>query len=78
MSVSIRVKVMGGTDIKTAYLDCGKVSASLGGISVETDFNGVEMFYYHQSLDKWKDEYRKGVFGPSKEGAQSETGIHNL
>ena len=67
MSASIRIKVMGGTDIDTAYLDCGKVSASLRGISVETAFNGVEMFYHHQTLDEWKDEYRKRVYGLSKE-----------
>ena len=68
MSVSIRVKVMGGTDIETAYFDCEKVSASLGGISVETSFNGVEMFYCHQPLSKWKDEYRERVYGLSEEG----------
>lgn len=68
MSASIRVKVMGGTDIETAYFDCEKVSASLGGISVETSFNGVEIFYHHQTLDEWKDEYKKRVYGLSKEG----------
>ena len=68
MSVSIRVNVMGGTDIEMAYFDCEKLSASLGGISVETSFNTVEMFYHHQSLGEWVDEYKKRVFGLSKEG----------
>lgn len=71
MSASIRIKVMGGTDIETAYSDCEKVSASLGGISVETAFNGVEMFYHGQPLGEWKDEYKKAVYGPSKEGGAS-------
>ena len=63
MSASIRIKIMGGTDIEAAYSDCEKVSASLGGISVETSFNGVEMFYYCQPLGVWKDEYKKAVYG---------------
>lgn len=67
MSASIRIKVMGGTDIETAYFDCEKVSASLGGISVETSFNGVEMFYYCQTLGEWKDEYKKAIYGLSNE-----------
>ena len=70
MSAAIRIKIMGGTDIETAYNDCEKVSISLGGISVETAFNGVEMFYYRQTLVKWKDEYKKRIFGPSNEGRQ--------
>ena len=68
MSASIRIKVMGGTDIEAAYFDCEKVSASLGGISVETTFNGVEMFYHCQPLGEWKDEYKKAVYGLSQEG----------
>lgn len=67
MSASIRIKVMGGTDIETVYFDCEKVSASLGGISVETSFNGVEMFYYCQTLGEWKDEYKKAIYGLSNE-----------
>ena len=67
MSASIRIKVMGGTDIEEAYFDCYRVSASLSGISVETAFNGVEMFFHHQSLAEWKDEYEKSVYGLSNE-----------
>lgn len=58
---------MGGTNIETAYFDCEKVSASLSGISVETAFNGVEMFFHHQPLTEWKDEYKKAVYGLSNE-----------
>lgn len=67
MSACVRIKIIGGTHIETAYSDCENVSASLGGISVETAFNGVEMFYHHQTLDEWKDEYKKRVYGLSKE-----------
>lgn len=68
MSASIRIKIMGGTDIKDAYYDCEEVSIALCGISVETDFNGVEMHYYHQSINEWKDEYYKEMFGRAKKG----------
>lgn len=67
MSASIRIKIMGGTDIKTAYHDCEKVSISLGGISVETSFNGVEMFYCRQTQVEWEDEYKKRIYGLSLE-----------
>lgn len=68
MSASIRIKIIGGTDIKDAYYDCEDVSIRLGGISVETVFNGVSMLYYHQSLKKWKDEYDKEIHGKAKKG----------
>lgn len=68
MSASIRINIMGGTNIETAYSDCEKVSDSLGGIAVETAFNGVEMFFHHQPLAEWKDEYEKAIYGLSKEG----------
>lgn len=68
MSAAIRIKIMGGTDIEEAYHDCEKVSISLGGISVETSFNGVEMFYCRQPLGEWKDEYKKRIYGLSNEG----------
>lgn len=67
MSASIRIKIMGGTDIKDAYYDCAVVSARLGEIAVETSFNGVEMFYHRQPLIEWHDEYRKRIYGPTKE-----------
>ena len=59
MSASIRIKIIGGTHIETAYYDCERVSIALGGISVETNFNGVDMFYCHQSIKDWENEYRK-------------------
>lgn len=66
MSAAIRIKIMGGTDIKTAYYDCEKVSISLGGISVKTSFNGVEMFYCRQqTLSEWEGEYKKMIYGLS-------------
>ncbi len=68
MSAAIRIKIMGGTDIEEAYHDCEKVSISLGSISVETSFNGVEMFYCRQPLGEWKDEYKKRIYGLSNEG----------
>jgi len=68
VSASIRIKIMGGTNIKDAYYDCEDVSIRLGGISVETSFNGVEMFYYHQPLKDWEDEYHKEIHGKSKKG----------
>lgn len=67
MSAAIRIKIMGSTDIWTAYYDCEKVSISLGGIYVKTSFNGVEMFYYRQTLSEWEDEYKKGIYGLSLE-----------
>lgn len=67
MSASIRIKIIGGTDITDAYYDCEKVSVVLGGMSVETVFNGVSMFYYHQPLKEWEDEYRE-KFGKAKKG----------
>ena len=67
MSAAIRIKIMGGTNIVEAYHDCKKVSSLIGGISVETSFNGVEMFYHHQKLSEWEDEYNKGIYGLSNE-----------
>ena len=69
MSATIRIKIMGGTDIEEAYHDCEKVSISLGGISVETSFNGVEMFYCRQPLCEWEDEYKGRIYGLSNEGS---------
>lgn len=66
MSASIRIKIMGGTDIGNAYYDCAAVSERLGGISVETSFNGVNMFYHNQPLRKWYDEYKSRLFGIAK------------
>lgn len=67
MSASIRIKIMPGTDIADAYNDCARVSLKLGGaISVETDFNGVKMFYHHQSLKEWEEEYYKETYGMAK------------
>lgn len=70
MSASIRIKIIVGTDIVDAYDDCAYVSFQLGGMSVETDFNGVRMFYHHQSLEDWKEEYYKETYGKSKGGAE--------
>lgn len=67
MSAAIRIKIMGGTDIKTAYYDREKVSVSLGGISVKTSFNGVGMFYCRQTLSEWEGEYKKRIYGLSLE-----------
>ena len=67
MSATIRIKIIGGTDIAEAYIDCEKASSLLGGISVETSFNGVEMFYHGQTLGEWEDEYKKGIYGQSNE-----------
>ncbi len=63
MSASIRIKIMGGTNIVDAYFDCAIVSERLGGISVETNFNGVEMFYHNQPLTEWEDEYHTRIHG---------------
>ncbi len=68
MSASIRIKIFGGTDIMDAYYDCEKVSNALGGMSVETVFNGVIMLYYHQPIKEWEDEYYKEKFGKAQEG----------
>ena len=70
MSASIRIKIFAGSDIDDAYDDCADISFRLGGISVMTDFNGVEMFYHHQSLKDWEEEYYKETYGKSK-GDQS-------
>lgn len=42
MSASIRIKILGGTNILDAYSDCQIISLALGGVAVETTFNGVE------------------------------------
>jgi hypothetical protein len=68
VSASIRIKIIGGTDIDDAYYDCESVSIALGGMSVETVFNGVNMFYYHQPVKVWEDEYCKEKFGKAKKG----------
>ena len=70
MSASIRIKIIAGTDIVDAYDDCADVSFRLGGISVETEFNGVEMFYHHQSLKDWEEDLYKETYGKSKGGAR--------
>ena len=66
MSASIKINIIVGTDISDAYDDCANVSSHLGGISVETDFNGIRMFYCHQSLEGWKKAYYKEIYGKSK------------
>lgn len=68
MSALIRIKITGGTDITDAYYDCENVSIALGGMSVETVFNGVRMLYYHQPVKVWEDEYHKEKFGKAKKG----------
>ena len=65
MSASIRIKIVGGTRIDEAYYDCENVSVHLGGISVETDFNGISMLYHHQPIKEWKDEYTSRLSGSS-------------
>ena len=67
MIAAIKIKIMGGTDIAAAYYDCNDVSIRLGGVSVETSFNGVNMFYHHQSLIEWESEYNKGIYRLSNE-----------
>jgi hypothetical protein len=69
VSASIRIKIIAGTDIVDAYDDCAAVSSRLGGMSVETDFNGVEMVYHHQSLKDWKEGFHQEIYGKSKGGA---------
>lgn len=67
MSACVRIKILGGTDIETAYSDCARMSFALGGMSVETTFNGVEMFYYNGLTRKeWCDTYHKRI-GRGKE-----------
>ena len=61
MSACIRIKTLGGTDIEQAYSDCQQVSFALGGISVETNFNGIKMFYHTQSRKEWCDEYHRRI-----------------
>ena len=68
MSASIRIKIIAGTDIVDAYFDCEKVSTALGGMSVETVFNGVNMLYHNQPVKVWEDEYCKEFFGKAKKG----------
>lgn len=68
MSASIKIKIIGGTDVRDAYYDCAKVSSALGVMSVETVFNGVIMVYHHQPVDVWEVEYRKEFFGKAKKG----------
>ena len=68
MSASIRIKITGGTDIKNAYYDCESVSIAIGGMSVETVFNGVRMLYYRQPVEVWEEEYYKEKFGKAKKG----------
>lgn len=72
MSASIRIKIIGGTSIEAAYEDCAAASMYLGGMSVETNFNGVEMFYHGQTKSQWKDEYRMRTYGPSHEEGGAE------
>lgn len=67
MRASIRIKIMRGTGILYAYETCADVSERLGGISVETSFNGVEMFYHNQPFKEWEYEYVKQIYGLSKE-----------
>ena len=62
MSACIRIKILGGTSIENAYSDCARMSFALGGMSVETTFNGVEMFYYHGLTRKeWCDDYHRRI-----------------
>ena len=68
MNASIRIKILVGSDITDAYYDCEKVSITLGGMSVETVFNGVRMLYYHQPVKVWEDEYYKETFGKAQKG----------
>ena len=61
MSAAIRVKILGGTSIQAAYSDCANVSERLGGVGVETEFNGVEMFFHGQTMKEWVDRFYKDV-----------------
>ena len=69
MSATIRIRILSCTDIRQAYSDCVQVSFSLGGISVETEFNGIEMSYHGQSREQWCDEYhhRLATYGKKEE-----------
>lgn len=66
MSACVRIKILGGTSIENAYSDCARVSSSLGGMSVETTFNGVEMFYHGQRPEQWWNEFHERI-GRGKE-----------
>ena len=68
MSASVRIEIIGGTNIETAYHDCANVSKHMGGIAVETKFNGVEMFYYRQGLKEWMNDYWRLIKKGAKEG----------
>lgn len=72
MSAIIRIDVTGGTDIKDAYYDCEGVSDRLGGISVETVFNGVNMLYCHQPVEEWIEEYHTEFFVKQRKETNSE------
>ena len=54
---------MGGTDLDHAYENCAAISERLGGIAVETSFNGVKMFFHRQSKEEWINEYKRRIFG---------------
>jgi hypothetical protein len=73
MSASIRIEILGGTDIMYAYADCQRVSLALDGISVETTFNGVEMFYYGQRPEQWWNEFHERI-GRDKKAAEAQEG----
>lgn len=66
MSACVRIKILGGTSIENAYFDCARVSLYLGGIAVETTFNGVEMFYHGQRPEQWWNEFHERI-GRGKE-----------
>ena len=66
MSACVRIKILGGTQIMDAYADCQRVSLSLGGIAVETTFNGVEMLYHGQRPEQWWNEFHERI-GRGKE-----------
>lgn len=61
MSACVRIKILGGTSIDDAYSDCARVSFALGGIAVETNFNGVEMFYHGQRREQWLNEFHERI-----------------
>lgn len=72
MSASIRINIMGGSSIADAYENCAALSERLGGISIETTFNGVEMFYHRQTMAQWFEDYYTRIHGKShkEEGAE--------
>ena len=74
MSASIRIKIMGGTDLDNAYEICAAISERLGGIAVETSFNGVEMFYHRQPRASWQEEYHRSVYGKNNEPNPTQKG----